>query len=147
MSPNLRLASLVLGTCLVAAGCSDMSTPTEVPLYKYTPGPTPVPPKSWKGTFTGASIACNSSASVLYDTGEPLPTQADVGCLNGGVRILLSLTRQGNTLTGYALWGDPEFYPITGTVTESAMDFTIFNDTVDFPNGPTGPMGKVHLQP
>jgi len=36
---------------------------------------------------------------------------------------------------------------VTGTLTDSAMDMTIFNDTVDYPSGPTGPMGTIHLHP
>ena len=131
-------------------GCND-SSPTE-PKLTAVSTPTATPPTgptiagTWTGTFTGISVPCNSSASVVFDSSGTVPVKATVNCLAADP-FQLSLSRGGNTLTGYALWGDPEFYPVTGTLTGSAMDLTIFNDTVDFPTGPTGPMGTMHLHP
>ena len=141
--PALLLV-VALGAALGGAGCMDSYTVTE-PAPKYTPAPVTL--KTWTGTFTGISVHCNSSATVFFPDGGSLPTQATVSCLTGNYGFFLQLTRQGNALTGYAMWGDPEFYPITGTMTDSAIDVTIFNDTVDIPNGPTGPMGTLHLHP
>jgi hypothetical protein len=135
------VALLVLASACGSPTPVEPSTKAAVP----TPRPTPIPVKTWTGTFSGVSLQCTSPATVVYEAGEPPPTEATVPCLGG--RIFLDLTRQGNTVTGYALWGDPEFYPVTGTLTDSAMDMTIFNDTVDFPNGPTGPLGTIHLHP
>jgi len=150
---SLVLAGLAVMT--VAApflvGCND-SSPTE-PKLTAVSTPTATPPTgptiagTWTGTFTGISVHCSSSASVVFGSSGTLPNEATVNCLNAGYRIFLSLSRGGNTLTGYAMWGDPEFYPVTGTLTDSAMDLTIFNDTVDFPTGPTGPMGTMHVHP
>jgi len=134
---RVSAAGLVVafGAALLATACNDTVTPTEVPK--------PLPTRTWNGTFTGVSFKCNSSASAQF-MGAALPTQMVVGCLGGGIDVTLS--RQGNTLTGSAYFGDSGC-PITGTLTDTAMDFTIFNDTVDFPDGPTGPMGTLHLEP
>ena len=154
MNSLRRFRTAALAATLAAVflvGCND-SSPTEPKLF-VVPTPTPTPPTgttiagTWTGTFTGISVACSSSAAVVFPASGALPVQATVSCLNAGGWILFSLSRGGNTLTGYALWGDPEFYPVTGTLTDSAMDLTIFNDTVDFPTGPTGPMGTIHVHP
>ena len=148
MVRRTSLAPLILGSALVAvAGCGEVKSPVEPVAARFTPAPTPIPPKTWTGTFGGVSVACTSSARVTFDSTGALPVQADMACVNAGYPIFLSLKRSGDALTGYALWGDPEFYPVTGTLTDSAMDITIFNDTTDFPNGPTGPMGQMHLHP
>jgi hypothetical protein len=148
MARKRFLANLILGLAILAvAGCDTIPSPTEAAAPRYTPGPAPAPPRTWTGTFTGISVPCNSSATAYFPDGGTLPTQATVSCLTGNYGFFLQLTRQGNALTGYAMWGDPEFYPITGTMTDSAMDLTIFNDTVDIPTGPTGPMGTMHLHP
>lgn len=152
MKNTLRFSLALAAAALILAGCG--SSPTE-PRNAAPPNTTPVayePRKPWTGTFTGVSIPCNSSASVYFPTNGLPPNYGLVACLRGESLFVLSLTRSGNALTGYAAWGDgnrefPEFYPITGTLTDSAMDLTIFNDTVDFPNGPTGPMGTLHLHP
>lgn len=149
MAHRTNRANPILAAALlaVASGCDEVKSPVEPVAARFTPGPTAVPPKTWTGTFSGVSITCTSSARVTFDAAGALPAQADTACLNAGASIFFSLTRSGNALAGYALWGDPEFYPVTGTLTESAMDVTIFNDTVDFPTGPTGPLGTMRLHP
>jgi hypothetical protein len=62
-----------------------------------------------------------------------------VPCLNGQYPFQFFGDFQGNAFTGLAMWGDPEFYPLKGTLSGSSLEITIFNET-----GGTQ-MGQLHL--
>jgi hypothetical protein len=97
---------------------------------------------TWTGTYNGISNQCDSSAlASLLQTGSTVQGTSTVPCLAGGGRFLLNGTLLGNTLTGNAEWGDPEFYPVKGTLSGPTLDMTIFDDA-----GLAGtPMGQLHL--
>jgi len=40
-----------------------------------------------------------------------------------------------NVLTGTAMCCDPEFFPLKGTLSDSSLEITIFNETGETPTG------------
>ena len=122
------LAVMALATLLLV-GCND-SSPTE---------PKVVASIGWTGTFSGLSFPCDSSAQLSWQRADSDKGTMTVPCLGGAVLFFGGF--QGNTFTGTAMWGDPEFYPLKGTLSGSSLEITIFNDSESGGN----PMGQLHL--
>jgi hypothetical protein len=141
--------ALLAASALACGGPTPVepSTKAEAPTPVPTPAPTAIAARTWTGAYSGASVPCNSAAAVTFPSGAFVPTEAIVPCLNAGQRIVLKLNRSAGGIWGYALWGDSEIYPVTGTLTPSAMDMTIFSAGTDVPDDLTGPIGTLHLHP
>jgi hypothetical protein len=131
----LGFVAAMAATTLLPAGCSkDSVSPTEpVPTV-----PTDNIAGAWTGTYTGVSEPCSSSVQASFrQAGSTFNGTMTVSCLVG--QFPISGTLQGNTLSGYALWGDPEFYPVKGTLSGSSLEITIFLESG------VNPMGELHL--
>lgn len=130
---QFRGLAVVAAAALVLASCRDSVSPTE---------PAPNIAVAWTGTYNGISNPCDSSAQAsMQRTGSNFQGTMTVPCLNSGFPVFFSCTFQGNTLAGTALWGDPEFFPLKGTLSGSSLEITIFNDSESGGN----PMGQLHL--
>jgi hypothetical protein len=117
----------------LSVGCKETKSPTE-------PIPTGNIVGAWTGTYNGISHSCSTSAQASYQqTGSAVQGTMTVPCLAG--QFPFTGTLQGNTLTGNAMWGDPEFYPVKGTLSGSTLEITIFNDS----ESGGSPMGQMHL--
>jgi hypothetical protein len=133
---------LMAVAALLLAGCNDSSL-TE-PKLGAAPTPAPTPAPTFTGTYNGISARCDSSAQANFQDPPSGGLYAQSGtmtvpCLNGQYPFQFFGNFQGNAFTGLALWGDPEFYPLKGTLSGSSLEITIFNDT-----GGT-PLGQLHL--
>jgi len=135
-----RGLTVLVATALLLMGCNN-SSPTEPKLVAATPAPTPAPSVwPWTGTYNGVSTRCDSAAQANFEqTGSKVEGRMLVTCLTGQYGFYFSGDLQGTTFTGLAMWGDPEFYPLKGTLSGSTLELTIFNET-----GGT-PMGQLHL--
>jgi hypothetical protein len=139
------LAVMALAAPLLV-GCSD-STPTEPKVVATPPSssaPTPTPAPMFAGTYNGISPRCDSSAQAnWHQTDTGLSGTMTVPCLAGGYPFQFSGGVQGDAFTGWALWGDPEFYPLKGALSGSSLEITIFNDIDSNLSGTA--MGQLHL--
>jgi hypothetical protein len=139
--PFRCLAALAVAALLLV-GCND-SSPTE-PKLGAAPTPAPTPAPMFTGTYNGISARCDSSAQANFQdtpsgSSYGLSGTMTVPCLNSQYPFGFFGDFQGNTFTGFAMWGDPEFYPLKGTLSGSSLEITIFNET-----GGTQ-MGQLHL--
>ncbi|HYT32969.1 MAG TPA: hypothetical protein VEO37_10275, partial [Thermoanaerobaculia bacterium] len=96
---------------------------------------------TWTGTFDGISPACHSSAEATFQqAGSDVKGTMTVSCL--ARQFVLIGTFGANTFAGTALWGDPEFFPLNGTLSGSSLEMTIFDDS----DSGGKPMGQLHLR-
>ena len=134
-----RGLAAMAATAFLLAGCND-SSPTEP---KVVANANASLVGAWTGTFNGIDYHCDSSAQASFQETTPVVDRGLSGtmslpsCL--GTFSFFDGYLQGNTFTGTAMWGDPEFYPLKGTLSGSSLEITIFNDT-----GGT-PLGQLHL--
>lgn len=133
---NRILSSFAFAVASIALfGCNDSASltgPKLVPIGKIT--------GAWTGTYIGISPGCDSNAQLdWHQTDLRLDGTMIVPCLGGTFVVFGSF--QGDTFTGTAMWGDPEFFPMKGTLSGSSLEITISNDSA---SGGT-PIGQLHL--
>lgn len=134
-----RGLAVVIATALLLAGCNN-SSPTE-PRF-VGPAPTPIA-WAWTGTYNGVSSRCASSAQMDFEqTGSAIKGIMLVPCVQK-YAVQFDGDLQGTTFTGLAMWGDPEFYPLKGSLSGSSLELTIFNELGSGQSGT--PMGQLHL--
>jgi hypothetical protein len=106
----------------------------------------PAPPANniagtWTGTYDGISPTCHSSAEATFQqAGSNVNGTMTVPCLVGQFGFIG--TFGANTFQGTAFWGDPEFFPLNGTLSGSSLEMTIFDDS----DSGGKPMGQLHLR-
>ena len=134
----LRGLAVIAVAASLLVGCNN-SSPTEPKLGASIVG-------TWAGTYNDISARCDSNAQANFqDTPSENPNSYGLGgtmtvpCLNFQSPFGFYGDFQGNAFTGLAMWGDPELYPLKGTLSGSSLEITIFNET-----GGTQ-MGQLHL--
>jgi hypothetical protein len=136
-----RGPAVLVAIALLLLGCNN-SSPTEPKLAAASPAATPAPfVWTWTGTYNGFSTRCDSAAKADFkETGSKVEGTMLVPCLSGQYGFQFFGDFQGTTFTGLALWGDPEFYPLKGTLSGSSFELTIFDESGG------APMGQLHLR-